>query len=164
VTSERSDYSIIIPTPLSGDLRLGVAIEAKGITCMEFLSRDTPLRCGETPLERGIEDQLTSYFQNPSTPSDIPLHPLGTPYQQCVWRALRQIPVGATTRYGELAERLASGPRAVAAACRANPIPILIPCHRVVAKDGLGGYMGAMEGEAMLIKRWLLHHEGALRK
>lgn len=65
-------------------------------------------------------------------------------------------------RYGELAEKLASGPRAIAAACRTNPIPILIPCHRVVAKAGLGGYMGETEGEALSIKQWLLQHEGAI--
>lgn len=162
MTAERGHYSIIISTPLSGAHRLGVVIDAQGITHMEFLSGDSPLCHGATPGERHIETQLTRYFKNPATSLDLPLHPSGTPYQQRVWRALRQIPVGATARYGEVAEMLASSPRAVAAACRTNPIPILIPCHRVVAKAGLGGYMGEMEGVAMSIKRWLLHHEGAL--
>ena len=129
---------------------------------MEFLPGDAPLRHGFSPLERRIEVQLSNFFRDPVTSLDLPLHPSGTPYQQRVWQALRQIPVGATARYGELAQQLASGPRAIAAACRANPIPLLIPCHRVVAKRGLGGYMGETEGEAMSIKRWLLHHEGAL--
>jgi methylated-DNA-[protein]-cysteine S-methyltransferase len=63
-------------------------------------------------------------------------------------------------RYGELAKVLDSGARAVAAACRANPLPILIPCHRVVSHKGLGGYMGQVEGKEVAIKQWLLHHEG----
>lgn len=155
-------YSIIIPTPLPSGYRLGVVLDAQGVTHMEFLPADTPLCHGTTPLERHIELQLLAYFENPGTSLDIPLHPAGTAYQLRVWQSMRQIPVGATSRYGELAERLASGPRAVAAACRTNPIPILIPCHRVVAKAGLGGYMGQTEGEAMSIKQWLLHHEGAL--
>lgn len=129
---------------------------------MEFLSGDTPLRHGATLLERDIEALLISYFQNPESSGDIPLHPAGTLYQKRVWQAMRKIPVGKMARYGELAQKLVSGPRAVAAACRANPIPILIPCHRVVARAGLGGYMGETEGEALLIKHWLLHHEGAL--
>jgi len=162
MTAERSHYSLIIATPLPGNYRLGVVMDELGVTEMGFLPADTPLRHDTMPLARRIEKQLTSYFQNPAITLDIPLHPAGTPYQQRVWQKMRKIPVGATSRYGELADELASGPRAVAAACRANPIPILIPCHRVIAKQGLGGYMGQMEGEAMSIKQWLLHHEGAL--
>ena len=162
MTGDHSHYSIILPTPLPGAHRLGVAVDAQGITHMELLSSDTPLRHGATPLEHRIEEKLTGYFQNPASSISIPLHPIGTPYQQRVWQVLRQIPLGTTSRYGELAGKLASGPRTVAAACRANPIPILIPCHRVIAKEGLGGYMGEMEGEAISIKQWLLHHEGAL--
>ncbi len=160
--AQRHHYTIIVPTPLPGGHRLGVTMDAQGITQMELLGGDTPLRRGETPLERSVEEQLKRYFQNPHTTVDIPLHPSGTPYQLRIWKALRQIPVGATFRYGELAEKLGSSPRAVAAACRANPLPILIPCHRVVAKEGVGGYMGETNGEAILIKQWLLHHEGAL--
>lgn len=163
MTSDHNNgFAIIIPTPLPGAFRLGVAIDAHGVTHIEFLSSDTRLRHGNKPLEQRIEAQLINYFKNPSTSLDIPLHPAGTLYQQRVWQAMRKIPVGMTSRYGELAEKISSGPRAVAAACRANPIPIVIPCHRVVAKEGLGGYMGKTEGEAMSIKQWLLHHEGAL--
>jgi O-6-methylguanine DNA methyltransferase len=63
--------------------------------------------------------------------------------------------------YGQVSKELGTGSRAVANACRANPIPIIIPCHRVVAVHGLGGYMGAVGGEALQIKKWLLHHEGS---
>lgn len=162
MTVEQEHYTLIIPTPIPGAPRLGVALDGHGITDMAFLSGDGPLRHGTTPRARRIETMLAGYFQHPTAVLDLPLHPVGTPYQQRVWQVMRQIPLGETARYGELADKLASGPRAVAAACRANPIPILIPCHRVVAKGGLGGYMGETEGEAMVIKQWLLHHEGAL--
>ncbi|MFZ5579344.1 MAG: methylated-DNA--[protein]-cysteine S-methyltransferase [Pseudomonadota bacterium] len=80
-----------------------------------------------------------------------------------VWDSLRDIPPAQTCTYGELAGRLRSSPRAVGGALRANPIPILIPCHRVVGARGLGGYAGASaEGQAR--KRWLLAHEGAALK
>lgn len=157
-----SHYTLIIATPLPGGHRLGAVLDEQGVTEMEFLPPGTPLRHGTTPFARRIEKLLADYFRQPAAALDIPLHPAGTPYQLSVWQIMREIPTGTTARYGELAERLASGPRAVAAACRANPIPILIPCHRVIAKTGLGGYMGETEGEAMSIKQWLLHHEGAL--
>lgn len=109
-----------------------------------------------------VQQDLADYFLNPGSQLQAHLTPAGTPFQQRVWARLREIPVGTTLSYGELADELASGARAVAAACRANPIPLLIPCHRVVAHAGLGGYMGATAGDALNIKQWLLRHEGAL--
>lgn len=103
---------------------------------------------------------LLAYLADPHTPIP-PQHPdSGTPYQRRVWQLLQQIPAGEVRTYGELAAELGSSPRAVAQACRANPIPVLIPCHRVVGKGGIGGYMGKSEGPELEIKRWLLHHEG----
>ena len=64
--------------------------------------------------------------------------------------------------YGEMAKKLDSSPRAVGNACRANPLPIIIPCHRVVSQSGIGGYGGHTEGEVLAIKEWLLHHEGVI--
>lgn len=89
----------------------------------------------------------------------LPWLPEGTPFQQRVWRALQQIPHGAQRRYGELAVTLGSSPRAVASACRANPLPLFFPCHRVVAANSLGGYMGMRDGYGLAIKQWLLQHE-----
>jgi methylated-DNA-[protein]-cysteine S-methyltransferase len=86
----------------------------------------------------------------------------GTSFQQRVWRALMAIPVGQVRSYGELARELRTSARAIANACRANPIAIIVPCHRVVGAHGLGGYMGALSGEPLAIKEWLLRHEGAL--
>jgi methylated-DNA-[protein]-cysteine S-methyltransferase len=78
-----------------------------------------------------------------------------------VWHALMKIPAGRPTTYGALAQRLGTAPRAVGQACGANPLPILIPCHRVVAAGGLGGFMHAASGAPLDVKTWLLAHEGS---
>ncbi len=86
----------------------------------------------------------------------------GTDFQQNVWKRLLQIPLGSTATYGQLADELNSSPRAVGNACRGNPCPLVIPCHRVVGKSGLGGFSGQVSGPKLAIKRWLLTHEGWL--
>ncbi len=102
--------------------------------------------------------QMTEYFARSRTTFDLPLAPLGTAFQQRVWDVLRAIPYGTTTSYGELARRLGdpSATRAVGAANGKNPIPIIVPCHRVVGSRGeLTGFGGGLDR-----KRWLLEHEG----
>jgi methylated-DNA-[protein]-cysteine S-methyltransferase len=90
----------------------------------------------------------------------LPLTPAGTPFQRRVWATLAEIPFGQTRSYGDLARELGSGPRAVGGACGRNPIPLLIPCHRVLTADGhLGGYSG--QG-GLVTKMQLLRHEGAI--
>jgi methylated-DNA-[protein]-cysteine S-methyltransferase len=106
------------------------------------------------------EKQLKEYFAGSRTTFDLPLEPSGTDFQLSVWELLRKIPYGVTTSYGELARRLGEpkASRAVGAANGANPIPIIVPCHRVVGSKGeLTGFGGGIER-----KRWLLEHEGAL--
>ena len=95
---------------------------------------------------------------------DMPLRLGGTRHRIAVWEAMQRIPAGKTRTYGDLATELHSSPRAVGGACGANPIPVVVPCHRIVAAGGsLGGFMGARdEGFELGIKRWLLEHEGAL--
>jgi methylated-DNA-[protein]-cysteine S-methyltransferase len=107
-----------------------------------------------------IATQLAAYFSDPAFAFAIPLTMVGTVFQRRVWDALRAIPPGCTTTYGELARALATAPRAIGLACRANPCPIVVPCHRVVAVRGLGGFGGATGGRRLAIKRWLLAHEG----
>ena len=103
--------------------------------------------------------QLDEYFVGTRRVFDLPLAPAGTTFQQQVWQALRGIPYGCTRSYGEIACALGTAPRAVGGACRANPTPIIVPCHRVVATGGgLGGYSG---GEGCDTKRRLLEHEAA---
>ncbi len=104
--------------------------------------------------------QLDEYFAGDRRTFDLPLAPRGTPFQEKVWAALRELPWGETASYAEIARRVGSprGMRAVGGANGRNPIAILIPCHRVIAADGtLGGYGGGVER-----KRFLLELEGAI--
>lgn len=113
-----------------------------------------------TPLLESAKAQLEEYFDGRRQHFDLPLAPHGTAFQQRVWQALEEIPFGETRRYSQLAAALGSAPRAVGTACGRNPLPILIPCHRVVAiGGGLGGYSG-MDG--IETKRRLLVLEGVL--
>ncbi len=97
-----------------------------------------------TSLLTAARAQLQDYFDGKRTAFDLPLAPPGTPFQQRVWQALTTIPHGETRTYGDLARTLASGSRAIGQANGRNPIPIIIPCHRVVGASGaLGGYSGA---------------------
>lgn len=107
-----------------------------------------------------VRQALADYFRDGTLGLDLPVSPLGTDFQRRVWRALRAIPPGTTRTYGDLARELGTSPRAIGGACRANPCLITVPCHRVVARDGLGGFAGARGGERLAVKCWLLRHEG----
>lgn len=113
-----------------------------------------------TALQRQLVAGLLQYLQDPGYAFDLPLQIIGTEFQQRVWHALRQIPSGRSMTYGQLAQNLGTSARAIGGACRANPLPIIVPCHRVVGKDGIGGYAGHRCGERHQIKRKLLYHEG----
>ena len=110
-----------------------------------------------TPLLAAIRDALDAYFDGEQPDFDFPLRPHGTAFQQSVWQEMRAIPYGETRSYGEIAKALSSSPRAVGNACGANPIPIIVPCHRIVSQTGPGGYSGDGGIET---KRWLLQLEG----
>lgn len=112
----------------------------------------------ETPLLAEARDQTQAYFDGARPDFDLPLAPAGTPFQQKVWRAMCDIPAGQTRTYGDVAGDLSSAARAVGMACGANPIPVIIPCHRIVAAADLGGYSG--DG-GLDTKRQLLRLEGA---
>jgi methylated-DNA-[protein]-cysteine S-methyltransferase len=105
-------------------------------------------------------DELAAYFADPAHRFRMPIRLSGTPFRQRVWSALGAIPVGQTRTYGELAAELGTSARAVGGACRANPCPIVVPCHRVVGSNGLGGFAGDTSGRKLAVKRWLLRHEG----
>jgi methylated-DNA-[protein]-cysteine S-methyltransferase len=109
-----------------------------------------------TPLLRRAREQLHAYFDGELTEFDLLLAPAGTPYQQRVWQALCAIPHGATRSYLDIVHTAGGSPRSVGQANGKNPIPIIIPCHRVVATTHLGGYSG---GAGLATKRWLLAHE-----
>ncbi len=116
----------------------------------------------ETGLLRLAGDQLASYFDGDLTTFTVPLAPSGTPFQRQVWASMTRIPYGETQSYGGLAEEIDSSPRAVGTACGRNPIPILIPCHRVVGNGGaMVGYSG---GEGVETKRYLLALESSQQR
>lgn len=109
----------------------------------------------EPPLLRKARAQLNEYFSGKRRAFDLPLAPMGTPFQQDVWRALRTIPYGQTRSYAQLAEQAghAGAYRAAGTANGKNPLPILIPCHRVIHSDGsLGGYTSGLEIKRILLK------------
>ncbi len=106
--------------------------------------------------------QLMSYLDNPKFRFDLPLRLSGSKHQLDVWHAMQKIPAGKVRTYGELAEVIGSSPRAVGTACGRNPLPIVVPCHRITAANGLGGFMGGKAADPLAIKHWLLVHEGYL--
>jgi methylated-DNA-[protein]-cysteine S-methyltransferase len=106
-----------------------------------------------------MTQEILAYLQRPHQAFSLPAQLAGSAFQNKVWLAIYAIPLGQTRTYSELAAQLQSGPRAVANACGANRLPLLIPCHRVVAKNGLGGFMRG-DKNGLSIKRWLLSHEG----
>ena len=147
--------------PPAAGYRIDIRLGEGAVTALELVPAHTPLTpATDMALLNRVADYFRRYFRGERGEADFALAPQGTPYQLRVWRALQAIPYGQTRTYGELALSLHSSARAVAGACRANPIPLLIPCHRVVARDGLGGYMGEEQGEMVHIKQWLLAHEG----
>jgi len=103
--------------------------------------------------------QLEAYLANPDTRFDLPLALEGTPFQRKLWEALCRIPRGKTRTYGDLARELDGEARAVGQACGDNRLPVVIPCHRVVAADGIGGFAHSTGGYLLEAKRWLLAHE-----
>lgn len=109
-----------------------------------------------------LVDQLAAYFVDGHRAFDLPMVLGGTDFQRKVWAAMVAIPAGETRTYGAIASEIGSAARAVGQACRANPCPIVVPCHRVVAVQGLGGFGGDTSGRKLAVKRWLLRHERAL--
>ena len=150
-------HAAIIDTPVG---RLGVALAGGCVARIDWLPADTPLREPADGLAQRVVEQLRAYFADPSRGFDLPLVPAATEFQRRVRAALQAIPPGEVRRYGELARLLESSPRAVGGACRANPVPLIVPCHRVVAAHGLGGFGGATAGERLDVKQRLLRHEG----
>ena len=103
--------------------------------------------------------QIEKYVANPEFRFKLPMKQVGTAFQRRVWKLIASIPCGETRRYGDLARLLASAPRAVGQACGTNYFPLVIPCHRVVAANGLGGFAHTSSGYLLEVKRWLLQHE-----
>ncbi|HXS54422.1 MAG TPA: methylated-DNA--[protein]-cysteine S-methyltransferase [Usitatibacter sp.] len=144
---------------------LGITTSGKHVTGIRFLAPTTPAAAPRKgSLAHLVCVQLQAYLEDGRYEFDLPLALAGTRHRLAVWEAMQRIPAGATRTYGELAREIRSSARAVGGACGANPIPVVVPCHRVIGAGGdLGGFMGERgEGFERDIKRWLLGHEGAL--
>lgn len=152
-------YEVAMESPIGW---IGIRTDGAGLTAVDILP-DRPSTVGRaTPAARRAGEALTRYFAgDPGALAGLPVAPPGTPFQRRVWDRLRAVPAGGVVSYGALARELRTSARAVGGACRTNPVPLVIPCHRVVAAQGLGGYSGERGGDWLAKKRWLLAHEGA---
>ena len=149
-------YDVTVTFP-----KMKVAVKTRGEQVVEI--RYMPLSfesiAPRNSLAERAAQQIESYRQNPDTRFDLPLLVQGTPFQRAVWQAMCAIPRGKTRTYGDIAKELIGEAKAVGQACGDNRLPIVIPCHRVVAADGIGGFGHATGGYLLEVKRWLLMHE-----
>jgi len=150
------DYQALLKTPFGV---LGILCTDDALTGIELLAPGTAPQPPRNPFAQKVCEQLNTYIADADFRFDLPLQPGGTAHQNKVWQAMCAIPRGQVQTYGDLAAQIGSAPRAVGQACGNNPIPIVIPCHRVVGKADLGGFMHHSGGYALDIKRWLLAHE-----
>lgn len=150
------DYQAILAAPFG---KLGIRCTDDEVLGVEFLPAGTRVLPPRNALAKEVGRQLGAYFSDADFRFDLPLKLDGTEHQRRVWRGMQDIPRGQTLTYGELAAQLGSSARAVGQACGNNPLPIIVPCHRVVGKSGLGGFMHRADSGALDIKRWLLAHE-----
>jgi methylated-DNA-[protein]-cysteine S-methyltransferase len=139
--------------------RVAIVADANGLSSIDLVSGKTPLQSPDNPSARKICRALRQYVREPMTRFDLPLNVIGTEFQKKVWRELEKIPPGKPLTYGALAKRLKTSARAIGGACRENPVPIIVPCHRVTGATDRGGYMGQTRGRAVQMKDWLLSHE-----
>ncbi|OGA41243.1 MAG: cysteine methyltransferase [Betaproteobacteria bacterium RIFCSPLOWO2_12_FULL_62_13] len=150
-------YQARYPTPFAV---LGIRTAGELLTHIEYLP---PKAAPLAPLSWLAEEvcrQVEHYLDNAEFRFDLPFEFSGTPFQCRVWREIHRIPSGRAITYLDIARKLSTAPRPVGGACGANRIPLVIPCHRVVGRHGLGGFMGASSGFPLEIKKWLLRHEG----
>lgn len=152
-------FSAIIAAPFGA---IGIRTEAGVVRELVYLPRSFAEKDALDPVAERAAVQVERYFADPDFRFDLPLHKVGTDFQQRVWRAISAIPRGDVLTYGDIAKLIRSAPRAVGQACGANWFPLVIPCHRVTAAGGLGGFSNSDDesGFHLGVKRWLLRHEG----
>ncbi|WP_459718174.1 methylated-DNA--[protein]-cysteine S-methyltransferase [Sideroxyarcus sp. TK5] len=149
-------YQAIMSAPFG---KLGIRCSDTDLHAIEFLPQSTKLQAPVSAMAKTICAELQAYLVDSQHEIDLPFELDGTHHQCNVWQAMLEIPSGQTRSYGELAAQIGSSAQAVGQACGSNPIPLVIPCHRVVGKSGLGGFMHRADDDALNIKRWLLAHE-----
>ncbi len=155
-----SGYSARIATPFAV---IGVRTRNERLVSLEYLPPGAAALAPIDALAKEVSRQLKAFLKDANFRFDLPHETNGTDFQRRVWERICIIPGGQTQSYGEIAKSIKTSARAVGTCCGANRLPLIIPCHRVVAAQGIGGFMHTRsEGSALSIKRWLLRHEGAL--
>jgi len=153
-------FDVVVGFP---KFRLGVRTRGDAVVEIRYLPLGTPLAAAKNALAEKAARQLERYRDDPDATFDFPVTIEGTALERGVWEAMRAIPRGGTRTYGEIAKQLGAHfpvtARDIGQACGENRLPIVIPCHRVVAADGIGGFGHATSGYLLEAKRWLLNHE-----
>jgi methylated-DNA-[protein]-cysteine S-methyltransferase len=157
-SSLTESFAARLPTPFAV---LGIRTAGEILTGIEYLPRGAATLAPINELAARACRQIERYLDDPGFRFDLPFEFVGTAFQSRVWQVICSIPCGHTLTYLDVARQLKSAPRPVGGACGANLIPLVIPCHRVVASHGIGGFMNARGGAPLEIKKWLLRHEGA---
>lgn len=152
------EHEATVSTPIG---KVGIRTSHDHLLGIEFVGEGYEVLKPKTVIAKNAVEQLLCYFADPAYKFEIPVALNVTKFQLNVLTVLQQIPVGGTRSYKDIASTLKTNPRPVGNACRNNPIPIIIPCHRVVAEKDIGGYSGKKKGPLIDIKRWLLEHETA---
>jgi methylated-DNA-[protein]-cysteine S-methyltransferase len=151
-------YAAKLRTPFAV---LGIGTDGVAVTRLTYLPLAERTQAPSDRIAERAVDEVERYLGDPMFRFTVPLAPCGTAFRRRVWDALIAIPPGESRTYGEVARTVKSAARAVGQACGANPIALIVPCHRVLGAGGsLGGFMGAEAGGPLDIKRWLLAHEG----
>jgi methylated-DNA-[protein]-cysteine S-methyltransferase len=152
-------FSAIVPAPFGA---IGIRTDAGSIRELVYLPPHFGEKEGRDAATAEAARQVAAYLADPDFVFTLPLPEVGTPFQRKVWAAISAIPRGSVRTYGDVARFIASAPRAVGQACGANWFPLIIPCHRVTAAGGLGGFSNHDDenGFHLSVKRWLLAHEG----
>jgi methylated-DNA-[protein]-cysteine S-methyltransferase len=149
-------FDVVVEFP---KMKVGVKTRDERVVEIRYLPPSTAALEPRNALAAMAKEQLERYRADPDAKFDLPVRVEGSALERAVWEAMCAIPRGRTRTYGELARELASDPRVIGQACGDNRLPIVIPCHRVVAADGLGGFAHATSGYLLEVKRWLLMHE-----
>ena len=149
-------FDVVVAFP---KMKVGVVTRGQRVVEIRYLPPSTPVVSAQNELAKRAAEQLERYREDPNIAFDLPVMVEGLPLQRAVWDAMCAIPRGRTRTYGEIARELGCDAREVGQACGDNRLPIVIPCHRVVAADGIGGFGHATSGYLIEVKRWLLAHE-----
>lgn len=154
-------YHAVVSAPFG---KVGIEVDAAAgvVRSIVYLEDSVPACAPDSPIAELAARQIERYLSDARAPFDLPLAAAGTPFQRRVWQAMCEIPLGSVMSYGALAARVGGVARAVGQACGDNPFPLVVPCHRVVGANGLGGFSHhAGDGFYPRVKRWLIAHESS---